>query len=367
MTRRESANVSRKSNGLWGTPMLGDVLVANDRLQREAVETRKLLNGVAADAARPFAVAVLDWNHAVLEAATNEYQEEPLSEAGARAAGAALAGRVHVEAVSALHDGSTGAGGVVDVERELRNTLAALRSAVMTGEVRLVNSGLSHLGRVLHPTLLNAARAVDPATTDVAEGLDVVQTSQLARRVAAVTAGAVELQRRMLSTRLQSSTAGVAQRRSILLDRTGIDVVDLRTNLDGLEEGIRTGLLAFVTGSSWIDRPSRPYTRIDLAAGGELRVHFKNARLVGVAADQWLWGRCKGEAPTDDGTNYAVAEFEGPTGDAREIWENWLQVEARSAYDIAPASIHAHAAFAPPGTSAAVLDLTSRLDTKVVA
>jgi hypothetical protein len=342
--------------------MTAPTLLESDRARREARDVRAgELYGVDRPPPRALVDVIDGWNRAVADASASPYVGDVVSEATALIVGAALATRVHVDTQRALHRGpATGNAAVASVESELKTAIAALKHGAEARSVAEINLALAFLGAAVVPAIVEAAEALDPDTVDVGEGFDVVHVSQLGRRAAALAAAAVVLQRRVVEPRRAASTAGVAGRRAVLADRSGPDRIDTVTRLADLEPGVRTAVLARVVESAWIDRPERPYTRLATAAGEELRVHFKNSRLIGHRGSQWLWCRCKAEG-TDGDVPYAVIEFEGPTTGAGEVWENWLQVEARDCYDVSPSSIHAFAAFAASGTSASRLDLAARL------
>ena len=53
-------------------------------------------------------------------------------------------------------------------------------------------------------------------------------------------------------------------------------------------------------------------------------------------------------------------ELEGPSNGEATVWEDWLQVQARDAYDIAPRSVDLVADFPDPSRPGAALDLYAR-------
>jgi hypothetical protein len=342
--------------------MAAPTLLESDRIRREARESRAdLLEGRGTAPARSIDTAVRAWVTAVdaVEAAPND--GVAVTEETAVVVGSALAKRIHLEGVRALHTSPSGATAPVSrAEANFVTALAALRQGAVSQSLRDVNVALSYLGGTLMTSITDAAAAVDPDATNVAEGFDAVAVSQLTRRTAALAAAAVPLQRRVTDPGLVASTAGIADRRSTLESARGPDLRDTVTSVAALEPGTRTAFLARVVDSAWVDRPDRPYTRLLTAKGEELRVHFKNTRRIGHGESQWMWSRCKAEGLDDAGVAYAVSEFEGPTTTAGEVWESWLQVEVRGAYDVAPSSVHTFAAFAAPGTTACTLDLAVR-------
>ncbi len=341
-----------------------------DRIRREAHDDRRaVVDGRAASAeARPIHDAVRAWSQEVVGDVGRDGDEiAELTEASAAMVAQAVAVRIHLAAVVALHEPPGGTPpDVVSPELALHTSLGALRAAAQHGSIEQVGVALSYLSGAALDRLREACAAADPAAADPIAGHDAVAVSQLARRLAAAAAGGVLLQYRLSSSRLQSSTVGIAERRTHLVDHDGPFIADTVMSLADLDEGQRTGLLVNVVDAAWIERPERPYTQLVLANGEELRVHFKNARQVGHTGPQWLWARCKAEG-SDGDVPYAVAEFEGPTGGAATVWENWLQTEARQAYDIAPSSIHAFAAFGAPGSLSCRLDITSRINREEAA
>ena len=169
--------------------------------------------------------------------------------------------------------------------------------------------------------------------------LETVRAFHLVHRICAAAAAIPSIQLRQMNGRSRSSLARIAKRRATLKMPGLPSEFPVATRVSDFPSGERIALIAYVNSATWIDRPNRPYTELNLESGEQLRVHFKNTRLVGIAENHWIWARCKVEEPAEN-THYAVAEFEGPTTSAGECWESWLQVEARNYYDISPSSIH---------------------------
>jgi hypothetical protein len=243
---------------------------------------------------------------------------------------------------------------VSQAESAYEDVLSLLRSGARNESRELIALAFETLAGPVLDAAAGALVSTDADTTRD-DALDAVRAHHLMHRICAVLAAIPGLQLRQMQDRSRSSLAGIASRRTSLLTPglpTGYSSV---TRIRGHAPGERIALLGFAESASWIDRRDRPYTELKLGSGEELRVHFRNARRQGITGQQWIWARCKVEEP-DDGTHYAVAEFEGPTTTDNECWESWLQVQARSHYDIAPASLHLYTS-----GSDYRLDLYSRL------
>lgn len=292
-------------------------------------------------------------------------------ERGANAGPALSAGRsevigrdfasiVHVRAHGAFDSGGAtfDSRALTAVELAYRTRLGALREAARAGSLKAVGQSLRLL---LGPDLARleaVCAATGSAADSIAQGAARVRATQLARSTAGLAAGAVALQRRLVDARLRSTTADLAARRETL-SRGHVAVLSAAPGFALAPVGTRLAVIARATSITWIDRPERPYTRFDLADGSQIRVHFRNLRAEGLSGTHWLWVRAKVEQP-DDGIPYAVAEFEGPTATAGEVWEDWLQVEARDAYDVSPRSVDLVTDFPDLAAPHAPLDLYAR-------
>ncbi len=246
---------------------------------------------------------------------------------------------------------------VIRGEIAYRARLADLRRAAAAGDRRRVAGAL---GLVFGPDAARAqALCAASGAADVAIGLGAgrVRVSLLARRLAALAAGAVWLQHRLATPRLRAGTARIAANRPTLT-REHPQVLVSAVGFAGLDPGTRMQVIGHVLDVTWVERPARPYTRIALRDESEIRVHFRNLQRNGLGGGQWVCARVKVEEP--DGAPYAVAELEGPSNGEATVWEDWLQVQARDSYDIAPRSVDLVSDFPDPSRPGAALDLYAR-------
>ncbi|WP_411827858.1 hypothetical protein [Luteolibacter sp. AS25] len=279
------------------------------------------------------------WNASLGENPPGPLFKGQVSEYNIHMASVSIAENLHM-IMSHRHAQSPGSSTISKVETMFEDILGMLRLGCATGRKSLVASGLDILAGEFLELLVDCPFTVDQ-NSDEEAAMASIRAANLVHRACAVAAAIPHIQLRQMAKRTASSLAGIAARRT-QLTMTGLPQnEDYRTNYGGIEEGQRMALLAYADSAKWIDRPITPYTELILRNGDELRIHFKNARQFGIQGGHWIWGRCKVEKrESHDARNYAVAEFEGPTTNSGECWENWLQVEARGQYDYTPGSIH---------------------------
>ena len=247
-----------------------------------------------------------------------------------------------------------------EIEMLFEGVLSLLRLACLTEKKDLTAAALETLTGSLIDAISEEATTSDPSD-DTANALKSIRLTTLIHRICAVAAAVPRLQLRQHTARSASSLAGIASRRDQLLMDGLPNAEETITSFTGYEEGDRIAVVAYAVEVVWVDRPNRPYSRVLLANGEELRVHFKNIRRTGIVGNVWIWARCKVEGVDEvSGRLYAVAEFEGPTTKAGECWENWLQVEAGEEYQFTPQSVHL---FTSKNDHS--LDLFSRIEGKV--
>lgn len=337
-------------------------LDAADALRGFADEVRAAVY-VAADpvAADPDALGALahDWSTGLRQASDLGLQPEGATSIAA----GAIASCLHAWVQSAYADRSAGGldhASLRALDRGLDARLTMLRRSAATGSAAGAARVLARMLATDTRALLAAAAAAPPSSDDPADGALAVGVARTTHRLAMLAAGAVHVQRRLAVPRLRASTAGIAARRVAgAMPRPRLS--GAATTLDGTDPLERIALLARVQDVTWVDAGRRPHARCDLADGSQLRVHFRNVRLDGLAGGVWVWARAKAEPPADDGSRYAVAEFEGPTTTADRIWESWLAVEARASYDAAPRSVHLIAELPDPRSGPGRLHLLSRI------
>lgn len=204
------------------------------------------------------------------------------------------------------------------------------------------------------------ARSVGAMTRRERSRLQVgIRTSELLRRICATPSWVCMLDRRTTGARLRSGLRTVAENRAELR-RVRTEHFSGSRALIGLSEGDRLAVTGTVTDIGWVGRPETPYSAITLDHGRfELRVHHRYAPGVGVAVGRNIWARGKYEQAQDE--PIVVAEFEGLTAHASHYWEDWLAVEARDAFDIAPKSLELAWEIPDPRYRCGMNDLWSRI------
>jgi hypothetical protein len=262
-----------------------------------------------------------------------------------RRIGGMFAAAIHLEcnaAYDARNGNAEAAASSADVTAKTDRLVKLMRVAAARGDKEFTHYVLFRIVSTHLQALREALGGLGEASTSD-EQIAHASLCHDARRSAMLAAAALYLYQRQCDPRLAASTQALAARREGLVSER-IDTADAVTSFAGLEPSSRVVFAGAVSDGLYVDRPSKPYTRLVTGENEELRVHFKNTRWLGIAENQFVVVRCKAEEPAD-GVSYAVAEFEGPTTSSGSIWESWLQQQVREHYDLAPESIHWWASF----------------------
>jgi hypothetical protein len=198
-----------------------------------------------------------------------------------------------------------------------------------------------------------AAGSDDPDAAVVA-----LRASDLARRNAALVAGAILIDKRLRDRRRRKPTADAA-RRATRLRRAPLNPNGARKTLRASDEGKSVAVVTRLGRVNYVERPRKPYSGAGID-GGELRVPHKNMRRVGVVGGSWVVAA--GKAKVLDEDRVLEVEFEGPGQHKREYFEDWVVDLARPAYDLYPSVLRMTWEFPDPRVSGGGADLMSRID-----
>jgi hypothetical protein len=308
------------------------------------------------------------WCRAVAGLASDPHVPSELGAARAEVIGRDLATILHVRFHAGFH-AAFAAGAdrappeadpreVLRAELDHRTRLGSLRRAAADGSLVAVARVLRLIFGPDAARLDGLCAAAGTTGETLGDGITRLRVSDVARRTAALAAGAVVLQRRLTDERLRTTTAEISAGRSVLT-RDRPSILEAAPGFVGRPPGTRLAVIARVDDVMWVESPNRPHTRLALAGGSEIRVYDRDLRLEGLGGRHWVWAWIKVEEP-DGGVPYAVADFERPVAPADTAWEDWLHVEARSAYDVAARSVGLVADFADLSQHSAPLDLYAR-------
>jgi hypothetical protein len=199
-----------------------------------------------------------------------------------------------------------------------------------------------------------AARSDDPRAAEVA-----LRASDVARRNAALVAGAILIDKRLRDKDRRKPTADAARRAS-KLRRTPLNPNGARKTLRSSDLGKGLAVVAQVGKVDYVERPRKPYSSAAIDGVGELRVPHKNMRRVGVVPGSWVVAAGKVKAAGREGI--LEVEFEGPGQHMREYFEDWVCDLARPAYDLYPSVLRMTWEFPDPKVRGGGADLLSRVD-----
>jgi len=243
--------------------------------------------------------------------------------------------------------------GYVDRLRALRRSTMARK---FDAPLALAAELTADAHRELAPLCKRAGRAAgseDDRAAEVALG-----ASDLARRHAALVAGAILIDKRLRDRRRAKPTADAARRAS-KLRRTPLNPNSARKTLRSSDRNKRLALVAQLGKVDFIERPRKPYSDAQIDGVGELRVPHKNMRRVGVAQGSWVVAA--GRVKTTGGERILEVEFEGPGQHTREYFEDYVIDLGRPAYDLYPDVLRMTWDFPDPGFKGQGADLISRI------
>jgi hypothetical protein len=251
--------------------------------------------------------------------------------------------------------------GIARFEGSRTSRLRALRRAAMAGDFDAPLALAAELTAEGHSEIAplcklagRAARSGDPRSAEVA-----LKASDIARRHAALVAGAILTDQRLRDRRVGKSTADAARRAS-KLRRTPLNPNAARKTLRPSDRGKRLTVVAQLGQIDFIERPRKPYSGAVAGELGELRVPHKNMRRVGVAQGSWVVAI--GKVKVDGRDSLLEVEFEGPGQHSREFFEDWVFDIGRAAYDLYPGVLNMVWEFPDPKRRGGAADLYSRLN-----
>jgi hypothetical protein len=230
---------------------------------------------------------------------------------------------------------------LADAERHYRRELARLRKNVADGRRAAVLDVLQNVADPLLRRLVDLAPSVSGSKSDAVDaGRTAVRFGTLARRVAMLAAAAVLLDWRFRQGRAASGRMQHAARSRRVLVRKSKARALPRVRLDDLPDGHTVVTTGRIDDLAFVKRPDKPFTRVVLKnGGGTIHVPFKNARRLGWQAGVAILVRAK--IARKDGQRVAEGMFEGPGTHQKAIWEDWLAVLTRPAYDLYPETLDA--------------------------
>jgi hypothetical protein len=247
------------------------------------------------------------------------------------------------------------------LDRRYLSNLRELRRVAMAGKF---DAPLSIAAEVtddsysaLAPLCKLAGRAAGSDDYRAAEAA--LRASDLARRNAALVAGAILMDKRLRDKRRRRPTADAARRAS-KLRRTPLNPNAARKTLRPSDVGKGLAVVAQLGEVDYIERPRKPYSSAAIDGVGALRVPYKNMRRVGVVSGSWVVAAGKVKVADSDRT--LEVEFEGPGQHKGEYFEDWLCDLARPAYDLYPSVLRMTWEFPDPRVRGGGADLLSRVD-----
>ncbi|MEQ1895856.1 MAG: hypothetical protein ABL971_00555 [Vicinamibacterales bacterium] len=192
-----------------------------------------------------------------------------------------------------------------------------------------------------------------------------LRASAHVRKNAFLAAAAICLHARLLDPATRSTTPEIAERRT-RLSRRDLSPRNAWTHVSDALVG-RTGVsvLGAIRDLQWIERGARPFGAAVFAPSGSVvRLPFKSFTRNGISpgATVLAVGRVK---PADDHTPepWLEIEQEGPSEYANTVWEDWLAVLVRDAYDLYPGSLRAEWELPAFGARGGRNDLLARIET----
>lgn len=253
---------------------------------------------------------------------------------------------IHVRSQLAFAKGLDASGGPSRTTRRklytregaLRLHLATLRRAAVAGDGAATLTVLQALSAEAHeqlPELLEEAARASRSDAHKKMGLG-LGASILARRYAMAAAACIVLHRRLLLERLARTTKPAAEK-TTLIRRDVVRPELARTQLTEIDVGRRFSLIARTTAIEWIERPRKPYTRVEFdGASIDLHVPHRSLERRGAIPGVVLWatGTVKTATPP-----YLESEFEGPGTHRARYFEDYLATLARPSYDLYPGTM----------------------------
>lgn len=185
------------------------------------------------------------------------------------------------------------------------------------------------------------------------------RSADIVRRYAMLTAGIIQVVRRLSTSRGASGMKRIAENRE-QIRRYEIAQWLGGQSLADLDLGENQVVMGEVAEMGWVNRPEIPYSFVRLSDGAELRIHRKDIKQSGVIPGSHIWVRGKVELAAND-EKILVAHFEGPGSHASEYWEDWLADEVRNAYDLYPKVVDANWELPVNNLRYAAGDLISRV------
>jgi hypothetical protein len=186
-----------------------------------------------------------------------------------------------------------------------------------------------------------------------------LQASDLARRHAALVAGAILIDKR-LRDRRRAKPAADAARRATKIRRTPLNPGSARKTVRTSDRNKRLTVVAQLGKVGYVERPRKPYSGAEIDGDTELRVPYKNMRRVGVVQGSWVVAAGKVKVAGQD--RALEVEFEGPGQHRGEYFEDWVFDLARPAYDLYPGVLRMTWDFPDPKVKGGGADLLSRID-----
>jgi hypothetical protein len=247
------------------------------------------------------------------------------------------------------------------LDRRYVTNLRSLRRSTMGGRFDEPLTLAAEVTEAAHyeiaPLCKLAARAA-ASDDDRAAGV-ALRASDLARRNAALVAGAIVIDKRLRDKRRRKSTAEAARRAS-KTRRTPLNPNAARKTLRTSDKGKSLSMVAQLGRVQYVERPRKPYSDARIPGIGDLRVPHKNMRRAGVVGGSWVVAA--GKVKVASGDKALEVEFEGPGQHRTEYFEDWMCDLARPAYDLYPSVLRMIWELPDPKVRGGGADLLSRID-----
>ena len=223
-------------------------------------------------------------------------------------------------------------------EARYAELLLDTRTAAKSGRIERLGEAFSASIDAVASDLAYAAFALagqDDARKSA--GLAAIRVAHATRRMAMLSAAILMLMFRLTNSAKAAGLRQVAQNRAQLA-RPWAEMFAATTRVTDASVGERVRLQACCADITWVDS-GNGYTRITVDAGqvSELRLSRRNAQRAGLAKGSWMY--LAGTLAEDAGVSFLQVDLVPISGNAADIWEDYLISETRSAYDLVPGSI----------------------------
>jgi hypothetical protein len=246
------------------------------------------------------------------------------------------------------------------VERDYRRLLAAIQQRTVQGDGDGLRAALEEIGRLLSRNLAPLAVTVARLASSTVPGAQrlTVRFAGLARRFAMLGAALVMLDWRLRQDGPAETATRRAARTRRQLARDLPSPAQWRAQVIRPRSGQRVVLIGRVRRVAFYLRGQKPYSDVILTTGLTLRVPYKNVGRLGWRRDTSVWVR--GKVKRAKGGVLVEVSRQGPGTRDHVVWEDWLAVTARPAYDLYPETLDADWSLAAAGGRNPLGDVLSR-------